>query len=237
MRLYIIRHADPDYDHRTITEAGHREAAALADRLATGGLDRIYCSPKGRALHTMQYTADRTGLTPAVEDWLQEWTHWYVAGKGSERLAVWDVPGEVIRGQPRLPTRETWHETPPLDEPVFREQFAAARAGSDAFLARLGYPRLDGRYRLASPNDERIAVFCHLGLGLAWIAHLLELPLSLVWSGFWVPPSSVTTIVLERRSDDWAVPRCLGLGDVSHLYAAGLPVSPAGLHTGKTPRP
>ena len=58
MRLYIIRHADPDYPNRTITDKGHLEAQALAKRLASQGLDRIYSSPLGRAIHTAQYTAD-----------------------------------------------------------------------------------------------------------------------------------------------------------------------------------
>jgi len=39
----------------------------------------------------------------------------------------------------------------------------------------------------------------------------------------------VTTVLMERRSDDWAVPRCVAMGDVSHLYAAGLEVSPRGI--------
>ena len=81
-----------------------------------------------------------------------------------------------------------------------------------------------------APNSERIAVFCHGGFGLAWLAHLLEIPLALMWSGFWLPPSSVTTIFLEQRTETWAVPRCVGLGDVSHLYAAGLPIQPRGIH-------
>ncbi|MCA1595762.1 MAG: histidine phosphatase family protein, partial [Chloroflexi bacterium] len=61
MRLYIIRHADPDYPNNTITEDGHKEARALADRLAAEKLDRIYCSPMGRAIDTARYTADRCG--------------------------------------------------------------------------------------------------------------------------------------------------------------------------------
>lgn len=40
MRLYIIRHGDPDYANDTITPAGHREAQALAQRMAAQGLDR-----------------------------------------------------------------------------------------------------------------------------------------------------------------------------------------------------
>lgn len=31
MRLYIIRHADPDYPNNTITPAGHLEAKARGD--------------------------------------------------------------------------------------------------------------------------------------------------------------------------------------------------------------
>ena len=74
-----------------------------------------------------------------------------------------------------------------------------------------------------------MAVFCHGGFGLTWLAHLLEIPLSLVWSGFWMPPSSVTTILFDERSQEWATPRCIGFGDVSHLYEAGLPVRPRGI--------
>jgi probable phosphoglycerate mutase len=39
----------------------------------------------------------------------------------------------------------------------------------------------------------------------------------------------VTTVLFDERSSEWAVPRCLGVGDVSHLYAEGLPVQPRGL--------
>jgi hypothetical protein len=72
-------------------------------------------------------------------------------------------------------------------------------------------------------------VFCHGGFGLTWLAHLLALLLPLVWSGFWLPPSSVTTMLFDERSPEWAVPRCIGLGDVSHLYAAGLQVQARGI--------
>jgi probable phosphoglycerate mutase len=34
---------------------------------------------------------------------------------------------------------------------------------------------------------------------------------------------------MDERSAHWAVPRCVGVGDVSHLYEAGLPVQPRGI--------
>lgn len=228
MRLYIIRHADPDYANNTITEAGHLEARALADRLADEGLDRIYVSPLGRALHTMQYTADRLGMEPTVEDWTQEIGGLVVEDADGGRLAAWNVPGETIHRRP-LPGHDDWNTRAPLDDPEFGRIVAEVNANSDAFLTRHGYRREDGAYRITAGHRERIAIFCHAGFGMTWLAHLLDLPLSLVWSGLFLAPSSVTTVLFEERSADWAVPRCLCIGDTSHLHAAGLPILPSGI--------
>jgi probable phosphoglycerate mutase len=144
-------------------------------------------------------------------------------------MCVWDVPGELIRAQRPVATSDNWHQHPLLSSPLLRETFETVARDSDAFLARHGYEREDGRYRIVSPNREKIAVFCHGGFGLWWLAHLLEIPLPLMWSGFFLPPSSVTTVLFDERSPQWAVPRCHGVGDISHLYAAGLPMQPAGI--------
>lgn len=231
MRLYIIRHADPDYPNNTITAAGHLEAQALARRLATQGLDYIYSSPLGRALHTMQYTLDLLKLSPQIEDWMREIPDWVIEHDPYGRLSVWDLPGEIIRANEPYPTHETWHEIPALQDPKFREQFERLKRHSDDLLSRHGYEREGGRYRIVRPNRDRIAVFCHNGFGLTWLAHLLEIPLTLIWSGFWMAPSSVTTVLFDERSEEWAVPRCLGVSDVSHLYQARLPVQPRGIIT------
>lgn len=228
MRLYIVRHADPDYKNHTITAAGHLEAQALARRFARQGLDCIYSSPFPRALETMQYTANTLGLTPEIAGWTAELTEWQIDQQWGAKYAF-DLAGEIVRGGEPLPHHTSWHLAPPLDNPFFLEKFSALQEHSDAFLARHGYQREGGRYRMQQPNQQKIAIFCHNGFGLTWLAHLLALPLSLVWAGFWLAPSSVTTVLFDERSTQWAVPRCLGVGDVSHLYAEGLPVQPRGL--------
>jgi probable phosphoglycerate mutase len=70
-----------------------------------------------------------------------------------------------------------------------------------------------------------------MGLGLAIISHVLSVSLPLVWNTVFLPASSVTTLYMEKRIPDRniAVARLTGLGDVSHLYAAGEPVSSSGL--------
>lgn len=226
MRIFIIRHAEPDYPNNTITEAGHLEAQALAQRLKKEGIDRIYSSPINRAVHTMQYTAELLGIEPIIEPWTRELSLSNINVSGTN-IAAWNIPGEMVRAERPYPNHEIWPERAPYCDYV--EAYEIIKSDSDEFLRRHGYERDEGRYRILSANSETIAVFCHHGFGLTWLAHLLELPLPLVWSGFWLPPSSVTTILFEERSREWAVPRCIGLGSIAHLHEAGLNVSTAGL--------
>lgn len=229
MRLYLIRHADPDYPNNTITPAGHLEAKALAERMREVGLDYIYTSPLGRAIDTMRYTAEALDMGWEVAEWTAELGDCRIRTEQWGEFCVWDLPGEVIRARRPFATAENWHTHEMLSNPLYKETFERVQRDSDAFFARHGYELEDGRYRIVRPNRHRIAVFCHGGFGLWWLAHLLELPLPLMWSGFFLPPSSVTTVLFDERSPQWAVPRCIGVGDVSHLYAAGLPVQPSGI--------
>jgi len=242
MRLYVIRHADPDYPNNTITPHGHKEAAALAEYLLTLKLTHLFASPMGRAQDTARYTAVATGLPVVTAPWTAELTEMRMAVAPDGRVyepgvpvMAWDVHGEHVRGRPKPPTRDDWHELTHLADPAFREGVARVARDSDEFLARFGFARDGGRYRITRPHGPadgalpRVAVFCHGGFGLTWLAHLLEIPVSLMWAGFWMPPSSVTTVLLDERSGDWAVPRCLQLGATPHLYKAGLPVQPRGI--------
>jgi broad specificity phosphatase PhoE len=226
MRLYIIRHADPDYPNNTITPTGHREAKALSKYLAKEKIDQIYCSPLGRAVHTMEYTAKLLKIKPKIEDWTQELSEYRIK---HEAGVAWDLHGEIIRGQKKIPTQHDWHKIPFYKDPIFLKKFRSIGKHSDAFLKAHGYRRSGGRYQIVKPNSKKIAVFCHGGFGLTWIAHLLELPLSLVWSGFWLSPSSVTIILFDERSKKWAVPRCLTMASTAHLYKEGHPVTPSGI--------
>lgn len=229
MRLFIVRHADPDYPNNTITERGHREASALAERFRRQGLDRVFSSPLGRAVHTAEYTAEALGLPVEIEDWTAELSHWRIDQPPAGSYCAWDLHGETIRRWRPLPTSENWHTYPQLDDPTMQREFAQLGEKSDAFLASLGYVHEDGIYRAVRPNREKIAVFCHGGFGLTWLSHLLMIPLPLMWAGFFLWPTSVSTVLLDERSEGVATPRCVGLADVSHLHAAGLEPAPSGI--------
>ena len=95
MRLYLIRHADPDYE--TLTAAGNQEASALARRLASHGLDYIYTSPLPRAQLTASYTVNLVKVAPVTEDWLIEILSWEIEALGG--IPAWDIPGEILRAE------------------------------------------------------------------------------------------------------------------------------------------
>ncbi|SDE55847.1 probable phosphoglycerate mutase [Paenibacillus sp. UNCCL117] len=229
MRLYIIRHGDPDYTNDTLTADGLLEAGALAERLAPLGLDYIYSSPLGRALATMKATADRLGAEHRVLDWASEITGMYMTLDGYGTFAPFNTPGELILEQDPPPGAEGWLAPPYFADERLADKIAEIGRGSDELLREHGYERVGGRYRCVRPNGDKVAVFCHGGLGLTWLAHLLRLPVPLVWSSFWLAPTSVTTIFMDQRSEQWAVPRCIELGDTSHLHAAGMPVKLRGI--------
>lgn len=229
MQLLIVRHADPDYENGTITPQGHKEAEALAEKLAEHGVDRIYTSPLGRAVHTMDYTARRLGLDYEILNWTQEITGMYMEIDGIGKVSPFNVPGEFILDKEPYPTHESWMKNPYFADEELKARIAEIEQGSDRLLEAHGYKRIGGRYACIKPNRDKIAVFCHGGLGVTWLAHLLHLPVSLVWSGFWLPPSSVTTVVMDQRTEQWAVPRCIALGETAHLYKTGLPIQYRGI--------
>lgn len=115
MRLLLIRHADPDYPNNTITAAGHREAAALADRLQRFGLHQIFTSPLGRARDTARCVAAATGLEPRILPWTVEldWPSFEQEGYGPSM--VWDIHGHSIHQ--RSYSRDTWLREPGMTFP------------------------------------------------------------------------------------------------------------------------
>jgi probable phosphoglycerate mutase len=221
MHLYIIRHADPCYDPDSLTETGHKEAAALAPRMKDFGINYIYSSPMIRAKQTAFYTANLQGLEIIEKEWLKELSHIHINQNGKE-YTIWDTFGETIRKKQPLPGHKDWYLHPPFDKTKIGELWQNFRIQVDRFISEHGYTREDGRYRIDRSNDDRIAIFCHNGTLLLFLAHLLEIPPSMVWSGFYCWPSSVTDIYFDERSDEWAVPRALHVADVSHLIANGL---------------
>lgn len=238
MILYIIRHADPDYQNDTITELGHKQAKALSENMKKRGVDRIFSSPQGRALATMKYTADAFNLDYEVKDWAREvWPEMFIQKKTKwgEGMGAFDYPGEFYFGRDFTDDLTKWSDDSLFDGSQAKKRFEFVQQQSDIFFEELGYKRdvtakSSNMYKCIRPNNEKIAMFCHAGFGSTWLSQLLNIPTPLVWTGMFMFPSSVTTILFEQRSDEWAVPRMIELSDVSHLRDNNIEISRKGLY-------
>ncbi|MBU8913700.1 MAG: histidine phosphatase family protein [Spirochaetales bacterium] len=231
MKIYLIRHGDPDYENDTLTERGHREADALVAYLKNEGIHQVVSSPMGRARDTCRYTAESLGLDVTVEPWMAELS---LRADTEVRRSAWDIPGHSIRNSEYLRDTAAFERVPSLPEQRVREILEELRRSSDKFLATLGYVRDGGVYRIEKRNDRKIAVFAHGGFGLSWLSVLLEIPLPLMWSGFFLHTSSVSQILFDERSSDLATPRCLMISALPHLFAASLEPGKAGVQANYT---
>ena len=228
MKLLIVRHGEPDYETDSLTEKGKREAALLADRLTQTPIDHFYVSPLGRARRTAEATLSRLGREAVTLDWLQEFRGRIIDPVTGEASIAWDFAPQYWTRCPELWGQRSWRENALLQTGNAEAIYDETVRGLDALLAEHGYRREGHLYLTDDNTDETICLFCHFGVGMIMLSHLIGLPFYPTIHGFIMAPSSVTTLVTEERLPGQVWFRCTGLGDVSHLYAGGEPISQFG---------
>lgn len=209
MRIFLIRHADPDYWRDTITEIGHRQAKALARSLEKVQIDRLFSSPLGRARATAKYIAESKNLQLEILDWLAE-----LDGNFGADLWAWNISGSEVFKSGKLPDMENWDEIVPYGRKMV-PQWKTLAQNFDKFLSEFGYIRDCLRYRIISPNNLTIALVSHAGTILTLLSYLVNMPLPLAYIHFSCDPSSLTELIWEESSG-YAVPRIVRLNDMSH---------------------
>lgn len=226
MYLYIVRHGHPVYSSvEMLTETGRKQARALVPRMVQSGITKIYSSPLRRAHETAEPTANALGLPINIEPWTSESLAWsrfaYERPEGGHNW-IWhiDDPASLVRGSNR-DAGDEWYNIDPIKSrlPNAKEDYAALISESDEFLARHGYVREGNEYKIVSPNDERITVFCHQGFGLSWLSHLLRIPPNIFWAEFDITHTGVTVLEFANYKSGYTIPKCLCFSDMSHIFA------------------
>ena len=213
-QIILIRHADPDYQNDTITELGHTQAKSLAEALKNVSIDKIYCSPLGRAQATMQYTASCKGMISTTLDWLRELDGCYKVNEAGENIFAWKLHGVDTYAHGGI-TLENWVNRVPYSAKILPVAKAQYRAFDD-FLTSHGIPRNGMRYEISRKiPDETIAFFCHEAFIKTLLAYLLQIPLPIIYSQMTIHPSSRTTLTLDEK-DGYGVFRLISLNDCSH---------------------
>ncbi len=137
MKLLLIRHGDPDYDHDCLTPAGQREAALLAERIAARPVRDYYVSTMGRARETAAPTLQRAGRTAVECDWLREFQVPIARpDKNGELYHIpWDWLPQDWLADPILLDPFRWHEHPVFARSEVRAAYGRVVAAFDELLA------------------------------------------------------------------------------------------------------
>lgn len=222
MRLLIVRHGDPDYEHDTLTETGWKEAELVAERIAGLEVKEFYLSPLGRAQDTASCTLKKLKRTGQTYDWLREfWPGVIRPDADGERRCAWDWLPQDWADNQDFYRREAWYKHPAMQEAQVKEAYDEVCCGLDKVLLQHGYQREGGCYRVKQANRDTLVFFCHFGIECVMLSHLLSISPMILWQGFCAAPTSVTIIYTEERREGIASFRVNSFGDLSHLYAAG----------------
>ena len=231
MKLIIVRHAEPDYARDSLTEKGWREAELLSRRLTRlENVEGWYVSPLGRARDTASVTLRKIGAEAEVLPWLHEFRGETVDPETGKLRLSWDYRPQLWKPRRLLHDSEHWLEDEWMIGSNVGQIWRETTEGTDALLARHGYRRDGVIYRCGNNRRGAIVCFCHFGVGAAMAAYVLGMAPMELMHCFSMQPSAVTTLITEERTRGEVVFRCLQLGDLSHLWAAGEPYSTAGLY-------
>ena len=208
MKIIIIRHGDPDYSIDSLTERGRKEAELLKLRLDKMPIDAAYVSPLGRAALTAKIATAGRNVELVTKDWLREFVY------------IWDRLPEEYNAKKRLLDSPDWIKY--VDKEDVEERYKQVCDGLDELLKNHGYVHNGFDYDVVSPNHDNVFLFCHYGVECVILSHLLGVSPYPFFQGFCALPTSVTIIASEERRKGKASFRCIGFGDLSHLYAGNM---------------
>lgn len=226
MRILIVRHGDPDYEHDSLTEKGWREADYLSDLIYKmdsehkDGNTYYYSSPYGRAWNTASQAMKKLDRTAEVLPWIREFDIMIDRPDDTTRKRIpWDwLPQDWTQDQ-RFYHGDQWFKNERMEGGNVGEEYRKVTDQFDALLAKHGYRREGGNYYIVEkPNHDTIVLFCHFGVESVLLSHIWGVSPMVVWHGFCAQPSSVTTIVTEERRKGVASLRMLAFGETNHLY-------------------
>jgi len=207
---YLIRHGETEWNAENrmcgrsdipLSEAGRRQAEALAKRLKLIPLAAVYSSPLKRALETAQLISEVTGLQPVLDDRLVELDYGEWEGKS---LA------DILRNDPE--TYRAWDADPAQIAPPGGESGLAAQQRIVSFLDFLAAKHPQGHALVVFHKTVCRLAICHV-LGMSASEYRRRLILS-----------NAALSIIQSQPWGWQL---MSYNDTSHLSglepAAGEP--------------
>ncbi len=220
MKLLLIRHGDPDYEHDTLTPKGKREARFLAERMKSCTMDEIYVSPLGRARHTAEPTLHACGREATELAWLREFEAPIVRPDNTDGTPTvpWDWMPNDWTTCPDFYDYDRWMTHPLMEKGNVGKEYVRVTECFREFLCAHGYEKHENLFRVTKANNDTIVFFTHYGVSVVMISYLLHVSPMILWHGLVAAPTSVTALATEERRQGYASFRMNTYGDTTHLF-------------------
>ena len=221
MRIIFVRHGHPDYEKDCLTELGHLQAEAAAQRLKDEKIDRVFSSSCGRAAETAQHIADVHNMQVQLCDFMQEIPWGNLEGQPPlpHNGNPWEVCSEMVANGQSI-TSENWAEEEPFCKNKFVLNVRRVAKDFDQWLKQFGYEREGRHYRVKNGSDETVVMACHGGSGSAVYTHIFNIPLPFVCKSIAMGLTAITVVKFGEEEGTLVSPCFELVNDVRHT--AGL---------------
>lgn len=213
MKIIFVRHGHPDYKKDCLTERGHPQAEAAAERLKNEKVDKIFSSTCGRAYETAQHIAARHNMDIIQLEFMRE-IDWGIRGS-DDFVHPWDCADEwVLHGNSVVDF--DWRNTPDYKDKTFLKNYDIVLNGFDKWVEAFGLQREGDYYRITKENDDTIMMVSHGGSSSAVLSHILNVPFPFVCQTIRPYFTAITVVSFYGKIGELTAPKLELVNDARH---------------------
>lgn len=214
MQIIFVRHGHPDYAKDCLTDLGHPQAEAAAERLKDEKIHKIFSSSCGRAVETAQHIAARHGLQVHQLDFIRELD--WGRPNSDDFVHSWTVADDWVLGGKDI-MNPNWEKDSDYAGHKIVPNIHKMETAFDEWLKQFGFEREGKYYRVTKENYENVILASHCGASSVVLAHLFNLPFPFVCRAVRCDYTGITIVTLEGAEGSLAAPRFKTVNDSRHI--------------------
>lgn len=214
MKIIFVRHGHPNYKNDCLTELGHPQAEAAAERLKDEKIDKIFSSSCGRAVETACHIAARHNLDITQLDFMRE-IHWGVPDTDDYVQPWWKVDSWVKDGKDIM--NHDWQNDADFKDRTVVNSYNKVSAAFDEWLKELGLEREGNYYRVTKENNDTIMLASHGGSSSVVLSHIFNLPFSFVCRSICPNFTAITVVNFGGKEGELTSPKFELVNDARHI--------------------
>ena len=217
MRIIFVRHGHPNYESDCLTPLGHVHGEAVAERLKSEPVERIFSSTHGRAMETAEHIDEKFHLGVEGLEFMRETKWGSVDGEEIFRDGhPWDISNHMVAQGMDLLDKD-WANGAFYRNNKLVKNAAHLAEGLDEWLALLGYTREGAYYRVGKVKHHTVVVVSHGGASTAAFGHLFNLQLPFLFSAVCPDYTAVTVVAFSEEEGALVAPKFEIVNDARHL--------------------